>query len=198
MAAHVPEPQKRERGSSPWEGELLRPLTRCQVEDRLQELGELYEWTSGGGAVARDLFLRRLAAAVRRPGFSLVVAGNTDLTGVAYGFPVRDDLHRWDGYGVCLPTSLLRLAATDRLFVIPEIVVPPQVRNHYQNRDWNLARRLQKRLLADHGASLGVTLVFRGDTAMLEALCSWGWRYVPGAGPTAHPPVPRRALVLRP
>jgi hypothetical protein len=37
-----------EQGSSPHEGERLRPLTRGQVEDRLQELGDLNAEVSGG------------------------------------------------------------------------------------------------------------------------------------------------------
>ncbi|MEV6289437.1 hypothetical protein AB0M41_03135 [Streptomyces sp. NPDC051896] len=82
----------REQGSSPREGERLRPLTRGQVEDRLQELGDLYAEVSGGGPwawnEARAAFLRYLAADARRPGFSLLIAETTVLTGCAYGFPV--------------------------------------------------------------------------------------------------------------
>ena len=198
MAAHVSEPTpSRERGSSPWEGAVLRPLTRCQVDDRLQELGDVYTHTSDGGEAARARFLRRLATAARRPGFALVLAGNTHPTGLAYGFPIRGEGTPGEGLGAYLPMGLFRLAAAGQLFAIPEIVVPPEVCRQYQGRDWNLARRLQKQLLRDHGAALGVTLVCRGDTATLEALRSWGWRCLPG-GFGAHPPALRRALVLSP
>ncbi|MFB6959819.1 hypothetical protein ACFCYB_23030 [Streptomyces sp. NPDC056309] len=76
-----PDRPKREWGSSPREGERLRPLTRGQAEDRLQELGGLYAEFSGGGQwawnEARAAFLRRLAADARRPGFSLLIAETT-------------------------------------------------------------------------------------------------------------------------
>lgn len=199
MAAHRPKLTGRERGPSPWEGEVLHPLTRCQIDDRLQELGDVYAQTSNGGEAARAAFLRRLAAAVRRPGFALVIAGSSDPTGLAYGFPVRGDGSPWwDEFDVCLPPALLRLAAAGRLFAIPEIVVPYAARRQHQGRDWNLARRLQGRLLADHGAALGLTLVSCGNSAMQETLRSWGWRYVPGAGPGAYPPAQWRALALSP
>lgn len=62
----------RERGSSPHEGERLRPLTRGQVEDRLQELGDLYAEVSGGGPWAwnevRAAFLRHLEVTHDAPG----------------------------------------------------------------------------------------------------------------------------------
>ncbi|WP_329336740.1 hypothetical protein OG866_20730 [Streptomyces sp. NBC_00663] len=197
MAAHMPEPPSRERGASPWAGAVLRPLTRCQIADRIQELGEVYAHSSDGGEASRARFLRRLAAAERRPGFALLLAGNTDPTGLAYGFPVRGAGCQGEGLGAYLPTGLFPLAAAGRLFAIPEIVVPPEVSRQYQGRDWNLARRLQQRLLHDHGAALGVTLVCRGDTRMLQALRSWGWRGVPG-GSGANPPALRLALVLSP
>ncbi|MBC9730083.1 hypothetical protein [Streptomyces sp. TRM68367] len=221
------------QGPSPQEGERIRPLSRWQIEGRLQELGDLYAETSGGDPQAwdqdRELFLRRLAVEVQRPGFALLVAersvlrelagagattGARDttrrgegvvLTGCAYGFPVRGHGPRWrdlDGY---LPRDLLRLAASGRLFAISGLVVHSRVRTENQGRDWNLARRLQRRLLADrtaglagHPAVLGVTLVARGDTETLRTLRSWGWRTVP-AGPRNTPvPAPCRALLIGP
>ncbi|MFC8342698.1 hypothetical protein [Streptomyces sp. NPDC057280] len=197
MAAHALDPPSRERGASPRAGAVLRPLTRRQVDDRLQELGDVYAHSVAGGDVARTRFLRRLASAVQRPGFALLLAGNTDPTGLAYGFPVRVEGPPGEGLGAYLPTGLCQLAAAGLLFAIPETVVPPEACRQYQSRDWNLARRLQMRLLHDHGAALGVTLVCRGDTRMLEVLRSWGWRCVP-AGIGAHPPALHRALVLSP
>ncbi|MFI1165067.1 hypothetical protein ACH4UM_15985 [Streptomyces sp. NPDC020801] len=181
-------------------GERLRPLSRRQIEDRLRELGNLYAETSGGGPwawnQARAAFLRRLAADVRRPGFELLIAETTTLTGCAYGFPVLGDGPWWEGFDGHLPGSLLRLAALGRLFVVSGILVPPRVRRQYQDRAWNLARRLQGRLLTDHGAAVGVTLVNRSDEETFEALRSWGWRYVAEDGPRTPPPGPFRVLVL--
>lgn len=191
-----------ERGSSPRAGERVRELTRGQIEDRSGELGDLYAQTSGGGPwvwnQARAAFLRRLAADLRRPGFELVIAESTELTGCAYGFPVRGDGPWWEGFDGHLPGSLLRTAASGRLFVISVILVPPRVRDENQGRPWNLARRLQTRLLTDHGAALGVMLVKRSDSRTTEALRSWGWRCVEGDAPrqSAPPRSPFRVLLL--
>ncbi len=150
----------RDRGPSPWQGDRVRPLSRRQIEDRLQDLGVLYEETSGGSRNGdRDAFLRRLAGEVRRPGFALLIAENTTLTACAYGFPVRAADPWWQGHDARLPRRLHGLALTGGLFAVSGIVVPPRVRTHYQDRDWNLARRLQRRLLADHAPAVGVTLI---------------------------------------
>ncbi|MGW6960145.1 hypothetical protein [Streptomyces chartreusis] len=67
-----------------------------------------------------------------------------------------------------------------------------------QGRPWNLARRMQKRLLTDHGAALGVMLVSRSDSRTAEALRSWGWRHVEGDSPrtSPFPHGPLRGLIL--
>ncbi|MFF0161551.1 hypothetical protein ACFYRY_29020 [Streptomyces sp. NPDC005263] len=190
----------------------MRPLSRGQVEDRWRELGDLYADTSGvepgQWAGSRAAFLRRLAVDVRQPGFALLVAETvvrdetSVLTGCAYGFPVRVDGPWWRGLDGCLPGHLLRLAASGGLFAVSGILVPDRVRAHDQDRDWNLARRLQKRLLSDHDGALGVFLVDRGDVATLEALRSWGWRSVTAEprddGLLGTPSGPRRALVVDP
>ncbi|MBP5892163.1 hypothetical protein [Streptomyces scabiei] len=195
-----PSSSRPERGSSPREGQRVRPLSRRQIEDHLQELGDLYAETSGGGPwawnQARGDFLRRLAADVRRPGFELLVAETTALTGCAYGFPVRGDGPWWEGFDGYLPVRLLRIAASGHLFVISGIHVPSRVRRQNQDRAWNLARRLQKRLLTDHGAAVGVTLVNRSDHRTVDALRSWGWRYIEGDTPRTAPLGPFRVLVL--
>jgi hypothetical protein len=206
MTVNVPAQARHRQGPSPLAGECLRQLTRLQIEDRTPELCDLYARTSGGESWAWDrdraAFLRRLAAEVRRPGFALLVAESTAspggrvLTGCAHGFPVRGDGPWWQGLYDSLPVSLLRVAEAGGLFAISEILVGRRVRTHDQDRDWNLARRLQRRLLADHAATLGVTLVNRGDTDMLDALRSWGWRDVPAAhAPLVAPSC--RVLVLR-
>ena len=200
-SGHEPNVSNRERGPSPWEGDRVRPLSRRQIEDRFQDLGELYEATSGGSRNGnRDTFLRRLAGEVRRPGFALLIAENTTLTACAYGFPVRAADPWWQGHDTLLPRLLHGLAVTGGLFAVSGIVVPPRVRTHYQDRDWNLARRLQRRLLADHAPALGVTLVPRTDTETLTAYRAWGWQDVVADPDGLDPRLPGscRVLVLRP
>ncbi|MFJ3231506.1 hypothetical protein [Streptomyces sp. NPDC086787] len=183
----------RQQGSSPREGERLLPLTRRQLDDRLEGLGNLYAEASGGGPwawnQARAAFLRHLAADARRPGFSLLIAETTALTGCAYGFPAGGAGPWWSG---------LHGHKSGRLFVVSGIVVPPRVRREYQDRPWNLARRLQRRLLADDDAALGVTLVDSRDHRAVETLRSWGWRSAGDGILPSVPPGPFRVLVLTP
>jgi hypothetical protein len=204
-------PQRRRQGPSPEKGEFVRPLTRCQIDDRMRELGELYTNTSSGqvrasnasGPARSAAFRRRLAGHMRRPGFELLVAetagssGTVVLTACAYGFPVRCDGPWWDGLDGYLPESLLRVAAFGRLFAIADILVERQVRTQDQSREWNLARRLQKRLLSDHPAALGVTVVDRANKDTLEALLSWGWRCLETEVRGASYLTDSRILVLR-
>ncbi len=185
--SHRPGPRRpgAERGSSPRAGERLRPLSRRQIEDRFAELGDLYAQTSGGGPrawnAARGSFLRHLDADVRRPGFCLLIAETTVLTACAYGYPVPGgDPRGVRGLEPYLPRTVLPVAAAGGLFLVSGIVVPARVRRQYQDRAWNLARRLQNRLLAEHDAALGITLVDRADGATVQALRSWGWRYAEG------------------
>lgn len=102
----------------------------------------------------------------------------------------------WAGFDGHVRESLLRRVAPGRLFVVSGIVVPSRVRRENQGRAWNLARRLQRRLLADHGAALGVTLVEARDAGMAETLRSWGWRSAEDDTHTAGPPGLCRVLVL--
>lgn len=174
-------PPGREQGPSPWEAERVRPLNRLQVEDRFPELGDLYVATTRtepeGAEPARAAFLHRLACDVRRPGFSLVIAEARVLTGCAYGYPVRADGQAGPGPdGRPLPRGLLQLARAGRLFAVSEIVVPSRVRSQHLDREWNLARRLQRRLLDDHGAVAGVAMVRGTDLRTVRALRSWGWK----------------------
>ncbi|MGW2239767.1 hypothetical protein [Streptomyces sp. NPDC001759] len=207
-------PHPRRRGAPPEEGEFVRPLTRRQVDDRLWELDELYARTSScaprepayvgpSGQDRWTAFQQRLADHIRRPGFELLVAeavgpsGARDLTACAYGFPVHRGGSWWrdlDGY---LPEDLLDVAHADGLFAIADILVERRVRTQDQARDWNLARRLQKRLLAGHTGAVGVTLVDRGDMESYRALLAWGWRPSPTETWATSRFVSRRLLVLR-
>ncbi|MFF4257647.1 hypothetical protein ACFY1L_41320 [Streptomyces sp. NPDC001663] len=202
----APQPVRRRQGPSPEKGELVRPLSRRQIDDRMGELGELYSHTSSIESRASDqarsaAFRRRLAGHMQRPGFELLVAetagpaGATVLTGCAYGFPVCGDGPWWQGLDGYLSKNLLRLAASGGLFAIADILVERRVRTQDQSREWNLARRLQMRLLSDHTAALGVTLVDRDNADTLEALVSWGWR-CPSAEARGAPGLARRRLLV--
>ncbi|MEW1773356.1 hypothetical protein [Streptomyces sp. NPDC086777] len=201
-----PDSAKTERRSSPEVAERVRPLSRGQVADRLQELGDLYAETSGGDAwawnQARATFLLHLAADSRRPGFSLLIAETPALAGYAYGFPTAGSGPWGPRFRGHVREGLLRRAVTGGLFVVSGIVVPPRVRREYKDQVWNLARRLQRRLLADHGAALGVTLVDARDARTVETMRSWGWRDAGddtlAAVPLTLPPGPFRLLVLAP
>ncbi|MEV0116607.1 hypothetical protein AB0H77_25725 [Streptomyces sp. NPDC050844] len=88
-----------------------------------------------------------------------------------------------------LPHGIEQLTESNRVFAITNVLVRP----HPEGKD--LARRLQERLLADHQAALGTTLVDRADHPALTAFRSWGrqdigelWR---PTGPTTF-----RVLVL--
>ncbi|TQJ92353.1 hypothetical protein [Streptomyces sp. SLBN-31] len=207
-------PHSRRRGAPPEEGEFVRPLNRRQVDDRMWELDELYERTSSCaprepanvGPSGRDrctAFQQRLADHVRRPGFELLVAeavgpsGARDLTACAYGFPVHRAGSWWRDLDGHLPEDLLDVAAVDGLFAIADILVERRVRTQDQTRDWNLARRLQKRLLRAHTGAVGVTLVDRCDMESYRALQAWGWRPSPAETWATSHFVSHRLLVLR-
>ncbi|MCL8010853.1 hypothetical protein [Streptomyces sp. AS02] len=209
----IPSPSRRREGPSPERGEFVRPLTRRQVDDRMWELGELYAHTSSSEPGAPGIsdpsdragagaFRQRLAGHMRRPGFELLVAeavrpsGATDLTACAYGFPVRGAGPWWQGLDEYLPENLFRVAASGKLFAVADVLVASRVRTHDLTREWNLARRLQKRLLGDHIGALGVTLVDRRDLDTYRALLAWGWRCLPAEERGASRFAPRRLLVL--
>lgn len=141
---------------------------------------------------SRQDFLNRLTGDIRRPGFAMVIAETDGLVGCALGFPVRSDGFRWLGFDGALPESVEQLTESGGVFAIADI----RVRSHPQDQDLDaeVARRLQERLLSDHQASLGATLVDQDDHQTHAALRSWGWLDVGElrrpAGPTMF-----RALV---
>ncbi|WP_234390453.1 hypothetical protein [Streptomyces sp. MMG1533] len=158
---------------SPASGVRLRPLNRWQAETLREDLADLYVESSrarpGEEYEGREAFLRRLTGDIRRPGFALLIAEDTAFAGCAYGFPVRREGAWWRGFVGPLPRSVEQLTASGHVFAITETLIHP----HTQDR--NLARRLQERLLADHHASLGATLVDQTDAMALDAFLSWGW-----------------------
>ncbi|KOG30777.1 hypothetical protein AQJ84_15940 [Streptomyces resistomycificus] len=127
----------------------------------------------------------------------MLIAEDTAFAGCAYGFPVPREGTWWRGFDGPLPQSVEQLTASGHVFAITEIMVHPHT------DDQGLARRLQERLLADHHASLGATLVDQADAAAYDAFLSWGWQDIGAIGRPSDPavlrppsPVPLRAMVL--
>lgn len=197
--SRTPGRPKREWGSSPREGERLRPLTRGQVEDRLQELGPvrgvLRRWPMG---VERGACRLPATPRGRRTTAGVLVAdrGDHGPDRIRLRLPVGGAGPWWAGFDGHVRGSLLRRVAPGRLFVVSGIVVASRVCREYQDRAWNLTRRLQRRLLADHGAALGVTSVEARDDGIVETFRSWGWRSAADGTLAAVPPGSCRVLVL--
>ncbi|AVZ77200.1 hypothetical protein SLUN_03380 [Streptomyces lunaelactis] len=119
----------------------------------------------------------------------MLVAEAQALTGCVVGISVPRDGSWWYGFEGPLPQNLEQLTASGHVFAILETVVHPHRYAH------GLARRLQERLLTDHHASLGVTLVEHSDRPVGAALEAWGWQ---DAGRIRRPPEPTalRLMVL--
>lgn len=181
--------------SSATDAVRLRRVNRWQAEELCADLADLYVESSdlrpseGHRSRSREEFLHRLSGDIRRPGFAMAVAESAALVGCAFGFPVRSDDLWWLGFDGALPPSIEQLTESDNVFAINKILVAP----HEQGDD--IARRLQQRLLTDHQALLGVTLVDEADHPSLAAFRSWGWRDI---GEVRRPTGPTmfRALVL--
>lgn len=178
----------------------LRRLNRWQAETLKEDLADLYVESSrarpGEEYRGREAFLRRLTGDIRRPGFALLIAENTAFAGCAYGFPVRREGTWWQGFDGPLPRSVEQLTASGHVFAITETLLHP----HTDDQD--LARRLQRSLLAEHHASLGATLVDEADSAVCDAFLSWGWQDIgtvhrPSDRPGLRPLQPPEELVLR-
>ncbi|MGW0734800.1 hypothetical protein [Streptomyces sp. NPDC002851] len=153
----------------------LRRLNRWLVEDLREDLADLYVESRATAPAdpyrrpSRQNFLTRLTTDMRRPGFGMVIAEMDGLMGCAFGFPVRGDGSWWSGLDGALPRSIEQLTVSSKVFALGDILIRP----HPQDR--GLARRVQERLLTDHQASLGATLVDLADRPALAALRSWGW-----------------------
>ncbi|GHC57097.1 hypothetical protein GCM10010349_24810 [Streptomyces flavofungini] len=154
----------------------LRRVNRWLVEDLLEDLADLYvascetEPSEEYRSRSREEFLSRLTGDIRRPGFAMVIAETDGLVGCAFGFPVRSDGSWWHGFDGALPRSIEQLTESNSVFAITNMLVRP----HPQDQD--LAGRLQERLLVDHQALLGATLVDPADHPALGVFRSWGWR----------------------
>jgi hypothetical protein len=152
----------------------LRRLNRWQAEGLREDLADLYVESSAASPGEefhdRQKFLLRLADDVQLPGFDMLVAEARSLTGCAFGVPVSRDGSWWQGFHGPLPQNLEQLTASGHVFAILDTVVHPHQHSH------GLARRLQERLLGDHEASLGVTLVEQSDLSVRAAFTAWGWQ----------------------
>jgi anti-anti-sigma factor len=161
------------RGPDLTEGVRLRRLSRWQTEAMGEDIADLavtsVAGTAGEAYHERREVLRRLAVSARHPGFALLVAETTELVGCAYGFPVGEG-----GSGQreheTLQKCIGRLTSCAEFVVLTQFVAHP----HPRNRD--IARRLQRHLLADRHSPLGVTLLHPADRAGQATFASWGWR----------------------
>ncbi|MDJ1137187.1 hypothetical protein [Streptomyces iconiensis] len=148
---------------------LRDELADLHMELRARTPGEFAR--CGGREQVREDFLSHLTARIKRPGFALAVAEANGLVGCAFGFPARGDSFRRPDSGWSPPgDDLDLLAACDNVFVVTTLLV----RSQPQEKD--VARRLAERLIIDHHASLGATLVGHEDYASLASLRSWGWQ----------------------
>ncbi|MFF6877022.1 hypothetical protein ACFY9S_17110 [Streptomyces sp. NPDC012474] len=163
--------------------DLCEDLADLYVESRVTAPGDAYRRPS------RQNFMDRLTTDMRRPGFAMVIAEMDRVMGRAFGFPVPGDGSWWVGFDGTLPRSIDQLTLSGRAFAFGNIFV----RSHPQDRD--LALRSQERLLTEHQASLGATLVDQADRVTLAALRSRGW---PDIGVFRRPagPTTFRVLVL--
>lgn len=153
----------------------LRRVNRWLVEDIREDLGDLYEESCATGSgrtyrsPSRQDFLNRLAGDIRRPGFAMVIAETDGLSGCAFGFPVLGDGSWWLGFDGALRHRIERITRSSGVFAISDTVVRPYP------KDEKLAQRLQERLLTDHQAAVGATLVDHADLPTLDSLRSSGW-----------------------
>ncbi|MFC7308636.1 hypothetical protein ACFQVC_31015 [Streptomyces monticola] len=177
------------------DGVRLRRVNRWLAEDMREDLADLYEKSCATVPSesyrrrSRLDFLSRLSDDTRRPGFAMVIAETQGIVGCACGFPVRSDGFWWRGFDGGLPRSVEQLTESGRVFAITHLLIRPRT------RESDVARSLQERLLADHQASLGVTLVTQDDRPALVSLRSWGWRDLGEIRQSAGPAV-FRVLVL--
>jgi hypothetical protein len=137
----------------------------------------------------RQRFLHRLAGDLRQPGFGLIVAETTALAGYVFGFSVGRDGTWWRGFRGSPPAVVERLTAAGQVFAVTAIVVHPH------EHDRGLSGRLQRRVLADHHAALGATLLADIDDDAFGGFAALGWQQIGEIHRPSGPAV-LRALVL--
>ncbi|WP_405848633.1 hypothetical protein [Streptomyces sp. NBC_01518] len=170
--------------SSTLEAVRLRRVNHWLAQGLSGELADLYVDSRERSAAAahrsrsRQDFLNRLTGDIRRPGFAMVIAETDHLVGCAFGFPVHGDGFWWLGFDGALPQSIEQLTASGGVFSITDILIRPQ--------DQGVGHRLQERLLSNHQASLGATLVDPDDHPTLPSPRSApgvGWTQERSGGP---------------
>ncbi|MFJ9422754.1 hypothetical protein [Streptomyces sp. NPDC101249] len=177
------------RAAAHKDGIRVRPLSRWQAQDLRADLADLCVRPSPAAVGDRRDFLGRFDDALRRPGFTLLVAETTTVVGCAYGVPVgRGDLW-WRDVDRGRRPAAARLTTEGRVLAVTQVVADPRGQSRA------VARRLQERLLALRDAALGLTLLDPADRAARSALASWGWQDI-GDVVRFPGPVVRRALVL--
>ncbi|QMU80347.1 hypothetical protein GXW83_17295 [Streptacidiphilus sp. PB12-B1b] len=119
----------------------------------------------------------------------MLLAETATLVGFVFGVPVDRDGGWWSGFVGELPPYIEQLTASGHVFAVTDLVVHPYARHH------GIAASLLARLLGDHHASLGVSLVEQGEHQVFAAFQSWGWQEI-GEVRRAGDPLVRRAMVL--
>lgn len=152
---------------------FLRRLTRWQADQQREAIADLnlaaYRSPAGRESQDRRNFVTRFATEMQHPGFDMLVAGETFLTGGIYGYPPPRDGGWWQDFRAAAPADIEELVAPGRAFVIAELMVLPSRRRQ------GIATRLQERLLARVSTQLLVTLIEPGNLAATAAYESWGW-----------------------
>ncbi|GAA3881704.1 hypothetical protein [Streptomyces sedi] len=153
---------------------FLRRLSRWQAETERDHIADLYaaahrDPSPDAAPPDRAGFLRRFVDHdVQRPEFDLMLAGDPEPVGCAYGFLAEREDGWWDRFRQ-RPEALPTLAEHRRIFVVTELLVHPRRRGE------GLAGRLQRELLSRVSASAALLLVEAGDGPAQSALPSLGW-----------------------
>ena len=157
---------------------FLRRFSRWQADQQREAIADLYV-AAYREPPAQDPpeqpprrrdFLNRFADEVQRPGFDMLVVGETYLTGCIYGYPVpRDDGGWWQALRGVVAEDVGELIASGRVFVVAELMVLPSRRRKH------IAARLHERLLTRVDTNLLATLVPPENAPARAALGSWGW-----------------------
>ena len=153
---------------------FLRRLSRWQAESEREGIGDLYAaaYREAPGARPPDRaeFVRRFAELdIRQPEFDLVLAGDPEPVGCAWGFRADRGSRWWDAFAE-VPEEVTELTGSRPVFVLAEVlVVPPR-------RRARLGTRLHRELMSRSRAPLSLTAVEPEHKPALAALRSWGWR----------------------
>ncbi|UED84218.1 GNAT family N-acetyltransferase [Streptomyces profundus] len=152
---------------------FIRRLSRWQAETEREQLGDLYAAASRddipGAPPDRAAFLRRFVDfEVQQPDFDLVLAGDPQPAGYAYGFVAEQYGSWWPGFRE-EARDLPQLADSRRVFVVSGLLVHPRRRRQ------GLAGRLLRELLSRGTASVALALIEPDNVAGQTTAQSQGW-----------------------